>query len=402
MDVAPRPLGDLAPAAGVEAVERLRVAAAPLAGLRVLHITLAGSGGGAPDLLGSLLPLAADAGLDVEWRVLFGGPELQEVAGQLRDGLQGAETAISDAGWRAYEDACATAAAALDGRWDAIVLHDPGTLGLVPALTEGTLVWRCHVDAGRPDGPAWERLSRLANECGGRVFGDLGFAPASALDPIAIAPGIDPVAARNLDLAPLLAGRVLRGLGLDLDRPFVTQLMRLDRWEDPHTSLDAFARIRAELPTLQLVLGCEVEGADAARWPALKEISDYAAGQDDVHLLTSYAGLGNVEVGALNQISRAAVRSSLREGFGLAASEALWRGTPVVGGTGGGTALQVRDGVDGYLADDADAIAARVGELVDDPGLAIEMGRAGRERVRERFLVSRVLEDELGLLARAG
>lgn len=402
MDVAPRPLGDQAPACGVEVLERIRVAAGALAGLRVLHVTVAGSGGGVPDLLGALLPLAADAGLDVEWRVLFGDEDLQDVAAQLRDGLQGAETAISDAAWKSYGDACANAAAGLDGTWDVIVLHDPGTLGLVPALSEGTLVWRCHIDASEPDGPAWDRAARLTHECGARVFADESFAPPGALDPIAIAPGIDPLAARNLELAPLLAGRVLRGLGLDLDRPFVTQLMRLDRWEDPHTTLDAFARIRTEVPALQLVLGCEVEGGDARRWPALKEITDYAGGQDDVHLLTSYSGLGNVEVGALNQISRLAVRASLREGFGLAASETLWRGTPVVGIGDGGLPLQVRDGVDGYLAGDAEAVAGRVAELVGDPGLAIVMGRAGRERVRERFLITRVLLDELGLLAKAG
>ncbi len=134
----------------------------------------------------------------------------------------------------------------------------------------------------------------------------------------------------------------------------------------------------------------------------MKEITDFAGGQEGLHLLTSYSGLGNLELGALNQLSRVAIRLSLREGFGLAASEAMWRGTPVVGGTAGGIPLQVRDGVDGYLADGAEEVAARVVELVGDPGLAIEMGRAGRGRVRERFLVTRVLEDELRLLARLG
>ena len=131
----------------------------------------------------------------------------------------------------------------------------------------------------------------------------------------------------------------------------------------------------------------------------MKEITDYAAGQEDLHLLTSYSGLGNLEIGALNQISRVAIRLALREGFGLASSEALWRGTPVVGGREGGTPLQVRDEVDGYLAEGPEEVAARVVELVSDPGLAIEMGRAGRGRVQEHFLVTRVLEDELRLLA---
>ncbi len=397
MDIAPRPLGDHAPAAGSAPIERIRAAAAPLAGLRVLHLSLAG-GGWVPDLLGSSLPLAADAGIEVQWRVLFGGPELSGVAGQLADGMRGAETAISDAAWHAYTDACAVAAAQLDERWDVIVLHDPATLGLVTALSEGTLVWRCHVDASAPDGPLWDRLGRLAQECGARVFPDASFAPPGVSDPIVVAPGVDPLSARNVELAPLLAGRVLRGLGLDLDHPLVTQTMRLDRWEDPQATLDAFAAIRDRVPDLQLVLGCEVEGADADRWPALKEIGDYAAGHDDVHLLTSYAGLGNVEIGALNQISRVAIRAALQDGYELAPAEALWRGTPVVGAA----RLQVRDGIDGYLAAGPDQIAEKVAELIGDPGLAVDMGRAGRERVRERQLVTRALEDELGLLAKAG
>ena len=125
-------------------------------------------------------------------------------------------------------------------------------------------------------------------------------------------------------------GRAVRRLGLDLDRPLVSQLMRLDRWGDPHTAIEAFTLVRERLPQLQLVIACQLgEGADG--WPAVKEISDYAAGQEDLHLLTSYSELGNFELGALNRLSRVALRLSLREGFGLGASEAMWRGTPVVG-----------------------------------------------------------------------
>ena len=396
MDVGVRSLGDHAPACGAEAIERIAAAAAPVAGRRVLHVSAAGGGGSVPDLLGALLPLAADAGIAPGWRVLFGGPEVSTVAAQLRDGLQGAETAISDADWRGYLDACASAAEGIDH--DLVVLHDPGTLGLAPALAGKRVIWRCHLDASRPDRPAWELARALAESCE-IVVADESLAPPDVEPLAAIAPGIDPLSPRNLELAPRLAGRALRRLGLDLDRPSVSQLMRLDRWKDPQTALEAFARVREELPQLQLVLACEL---DPEGFSAVKEITDFAAGQEDLHLLTSYSGLGNLEIGALNQLSRVAIRLSLREGFGLAASEALWRGTPVVGGREGGTPLQVRDGVDGYLADGAEEVAARVVELVSDPGLAIEMGRAGRGRVQERFLITRVLEDELRLLTSLG
>ena len=400
MDIGARALGDYAHAAGGGAIDRLFAAAEPVRGMRILHVSAAGGGGGVPELLGPLLPLAADAGLEIDWRVLFGDAELREVGGALREGLQGAESAIGDGAWDDYLDACTTAAAALgdlDG-YDAVVLHDPAALGLAQAVGEKA-IWRCHLDASRPDPPAWERAAALVEASGTVVFPDASFAPEGVADVRAIAPGIDPLGPRNLELAPLLAGRALRQLGLDLDRPLCSHVMRLDGWKDPHATIEAFVLVREELPQLQLVIGCELDGG-VDGWPAVKEISDYAAGQEDVHLLTSYSGkLGNLELGALNQLSRLAVRLSLREGFGLAASEALWRGTPVVGGREGGTPLQVRDGIDGYLVDGAAETAERIVELVRDPGLAVEMGRGGRERVRERFLVTRLLEDELRLLA---
>lgn len=403
MDVGAQPLAPYAAECGTDAIERVMAAAEPVRGMRVLHVSVAGPGGGAPELLGALLPLAADVGLHVDWRVMFGNGELGNLTAGLREGLQGAESAIADRPWHDYLAAGRSAAGALvDGEaHDVVVLHDPGSLGLADALATQTVIWRCHVDAAQPDRPAWDRAAPLVGSCAAAVFADDSFAPAGiAAEKLrAIAPGIDPLAPRNVELAPLIAGRVLRQLGLDLDRPLCSQLMRLDRWKDPHATLDAFARVREQVPELQLVIGCELDtGADG--WPAVKEISDYAAGQDDVHLLTSYSGkLGNVELGALNQLSRLAVRNSLREGFGLAASEALWRGTPVVGNRDGGTPLQVRDGIDGYLVDEDSDAAERIVELVRDPGLAIAMGRAGREHVRERFLVTRVLEDELRLLA---
>jgi trehalose synthase len=404
MAVARSSLGDYEPVAGADAVERVRAAAEPLRGARIVHVSAATSGGRVPELLSALLPLAADAGLDVHWRVLFGGPELQSVAAALQDGLQGAETAIADDAWAAYLEACATAAGALAGDHDLLVLHDPATLGLAqPGGEGGQAVWRCHLDASSPDPPALERALPLAQRCATLAFPDESFAPAELqggkLE--AAPPGIDPLSPRHVDPEPRLAGSVVRPLGVDLTRPFCCQVMRLDRWKDPHATIEAFALAREKLPELQLVLAAALDSAAPEEWRAAKEVSDYAAGHADLHLLTSYEGVGNLELGALQRLARVALQRSLREGFGLGAAEALWKGTPVVGGRQGGVPLQVRDGVDGYLADDTEEAARRVVELVRDPGLAIEMGQAGRQRVRERFLVTRALEDELRVLASA-
>jgi trehalose synthase len=130
-------------------------------------------------------------------------------------------------------------------------------------------------------------------------------------------------------------------------------------------------------------------------------VSDYAAGMDDVRVLTSYTGVGEVEVGALQRVARVSLQGSLREGFGLAAAEALWKRTPVVALDGGALSRQVEHGRSGYLVDDTAAMARHLEELVQDPALAIEMGTAGRRHVQERFLMTRLLEDELRLLADA-
>ena len=187
--------------------------------------------------------------------------------------------------------------------------------------------------------------------------------------------------------------------GLRIANPVVCNVSRLDRWKDPHGVIDAFAQVKRSVGELQLVLVGALPGEGPDDFRIAREVADYAAGIDDVRVLTSYTGVGEVEVGALQRVARVSLQRSLREGFGLAAAEALWKRTPVIAVAGGGISAQVEDGMSGYLVDDTQAMAARLAELVQDPGLAIELGSAGRARVQSEYLVTRLLEDELRLLA---
>jgi len=441
MAVAPRAPGEYAPAAGARAVEKLQHAAEPLRGARVLHVSVAGAEGRVPELLGGLLPLAAGAGVEVEWRVLFGSPELRATAAALQSGLRGGESGIEDAAWGEYLDACERTARSLGDRYDAIVLHD-AALGLAAGLAKGqaadapagggpagapaggglasgpsggglasgsagggpAILWRLHEDASHAEPDALARALALAERCSSVLVPHDSFAPggngerpaALAGDRLQIAPpGIDPLDPRNLQLEARLPGRVVRPLGVDLERPFCLQVLELDRWDDPHAAIDAFRLAKAEEPDLQLVLAALLDRAATESWQAAKEISDYAQDTDGVLLLTTYEGLGSLEVGALLLLARTVIERSLREGFELAPFEAFWKRTPVVGGP----PFAIRDGVDGFLAPNEDEAAAHIVELVRDPGLAAEMGRAGRERVREHFLVTAALERELRALA---
>jgi trehalose synthase len=395
MAVAPRQPGDYAPAAGGRAVEAVLQAGSAVQGARVLHVTAAGARGRVPELLGGLLPLEAGAGVLVEWRVLFGDPELRRVAGSFHTGLRGGESAVSGSEWGAYTAACARVAQGLGEEYDVVVLHDPAALALAPRLSGAKVAWHCHVNASDAEPESLERVRELADHCDLLLAPDESFLPGARPAP----PGIDPLDSRNIDVEPRLPGRVVRPLGVDLDRPFCLHLLELDRWDDPHSTIECFRLAREYAPELQLVLAAQLDAAASEEWQAAKEVSDFVGDTPGVVLLTSYESLGGLEVGALQHLARVALERSLSEGFDLGPCEALWKRTPVVGGTGGGLPLSVRDGVDGFLTDDVEAAAARLVELVQDPGLAVEMGRAGRERVREQFLVTAAAERELRLLA---
>ncbi len=394
-----RPPGDYAPAAGARALEALAAAAEPLRGARILHVSPAGTAGRVPELLGSMLPLAVGCGLEVEWRVLFGTPEERTVAVALQSGLRGAESAIEPEAWERFAAGCERAARELADGWDVVVLHD-SALALAAGI-EAPAVWRCHDDLAGAEPDAAGLIAPLHERCRLTLVPHESFAPPPLRDERvrAAAPGIDPLDPRNIELETRLPGRVVRPLGVDLERPFCLQVLELDRWDDPHAAIEAFRVARGEEPDLQLVLAALLDAADSADWQAAKEVSDYLGGGDGVLLLTSYEGLGSLELGALQLLARVVVERSLGEGFELTPCEALWKRTPVVGGTGGGLPLIVRDGVDGFLTNDESESAARLLELVRDPGLAAEMGRAGRERVRDRFLITAALERELRALA---
>jgi trehalose synthase len=391
MAVAPRAPGEYAPAAGARAVEALQDAAAPLRGARVLHVSMAGAEGRVPELLGGMLPLAAGAGVEVEWRVLFGSQELRATAAALQSGLRGGESGIDDGAWAEFLDASKGVAGSIADRFDAVVLHD-AAIGLAAGLGRPPL-WRLHEDCSHAEPDALRRAADLAARCSSVLVPDRSFAP-PGIEAQPAPPGIDPLDPRNIELESRLPGRVVRPLGVDLDRPFCLQVLELDRWDDPHAAIDAFRLAKAEEPDLQLVLAALLDRTDTQGWQAAKEISDYAEGSPDVRLLTTYEGLGSLELGALLLLARVVIERSLREGFELAPFEALWKRTPVVGGS----PLAIRNGVDGYLAPDAETAGQRIVELVRDPGLAVELGRAGRERVRERFLVTAALERELRVL----
>lgn len=378
-------------------------AAEGLRGARILQLNATAYGGGVSELLRSSVPLMRDLGLSVDWMVIAGREDFFRATKAMHNGLQGGSADLSDAERSAYLRCNEENARALDGSYDFIVVHDPQpAASLDTAGRRGARwVWRCHIDTSQPQPQVWQFLRPFLAGYDAAVFTMPEFVPPDfPLERVAIvAPAIDPLSPKNMDLDATTARQVIDWIGIDPDVRLVTQVSRFDPWKDPLGVLTAYRLVRAEIPELQLALVGSMALDDPEGWEVYQEVIDAAASDPLIHLYTNLTGVGNIEVNAFQRLSEVVVQKSIREGFGLVVSESLWKGTPVVAGRSGGIPQQMPDGVGGHLIDSTEACAARILELLSNKADAEELGRRGREHVREHYLVPRLLTDELRLLA---
>ncbi|MGE3707038.1 MAG: glycosyltransferase [Vicinamibacterales bacterium] len=402
VDVGPRHLSayrGIAPDALLDDVTR---AAERLRGARVLHLNATPYGGGVSELLRSVVPLLNDLGVVAHWKLIRGGDRFFDVTKRIHNGLQGATVELSEADREAYLGTSRRNADLLDESYDFVVLHDPQPAGILGLLKErrGRWIWRCHIDTSAPSPEVWAFLREHLSGFDAAVFTMEGFVPPDL--PIGrveiIPPAIDPLSPKNLPLPPPLARAVLEWIGIELDRPLVTQISRFDPWKDPLGVIQAYRLARRHVPDLQLALVGSMALDDPEGWEVYRSLLAEIAGDGGIHVFTNLVGVGNVEVNAFQQLSRVVVQKSIREGFGLVVAEALWKGTPVVAGRAGGIPLQMADGVGGLLVDGVEACAHALVELLNDPARGRALGEAGRERVRHQFLIPRLLLNELTLL----
>jgi trehalose synthase len=404
--VPPRRLDDYREAAGPDVVDRLRKAAAPLTGAKVLHINSTAFGGGVAELLFAQVPLMNDLGIETVWQVIEGAEDFFTVTKFAHNGLQGAEVPWTPEMEAIYLDRCRSNAGGVAEGFDYVIVHDPQPAGILGALEEqgpriGKWVWRCHIDLSAPHAPVLNFFSRQVAGYDGAVFTMEEFAPPSISGPrlFIIPPSIDPLSLKNVYIDHETVFEVLSRYGVDRSRPILTQVSRFDPWKDPFGVIDAYRLARKECPGLQLLLIGSMAHDDPEGWHYLEVTDAYRQGDPDIFLLSNLQEVGNLEVNAFQRASAVVVQKSLREGFGLVVSEAMWKEVPVVGGNVGGIRLQIEDGVTGFLVTSVEACAERVVQIIADLELRAKMGRAGRERVADRFLTLRELEDYVGMLS---
>jgi trehalose synthase len=393
-----RSLADYSHLVGRGLVEEIRELAAPLEGKRILHVSATAFGGGVSEILYTLVPLMRDVGLDVHWRVILGREEFFNVTKLLHNSLQGDPQTITAQEWEVFEAYNAMNAQSLDDDWDVIIVHDPQPAALRASATNQARrwVWRCHIDLSTPNRETLERLMPLLREYDQTVYHMERYVP-DAMDGQVriIPPAIDPLSPKNMALSPEDAAFVCEQFGIDTDRPLICQVSRFDPWKDPMGVIDAFRLVREEMPEVQLALVGSMATDDPEGWEFFQQTFSYADGDPDIKILNNLNNVGAIEVNAFQSQADVVIQKSLREGFGLTVTEALWKVRPVVAGNVGGIPLQVTDGQTGYLITSAQEAAERTLQILRDPGLAKQLGRAGKERARELFLTPRLLRDWL-------
>jgi trehalose synthase len=385
-------------------LERIGALADALRGTRILHLNATPFGGGVAELLNSIVPLERGLGLDVSWGVIVAEPAFFELTKRLHNGLQGdLDFHVEPGEAEAYLRHNRMVAEAIGNRFDIVVVHDPqpAPARCLSPETQARWIWRIHLDLSAYDRSALAFLEPYIRDYDALVFTMPEFVP----EPLrehrihCFPPAIDPLSPKNLVLPGEIADRIVRWLGVHLDRPLMTQVSRFDPWKDPLGVLRVYREVRENHPGLQLAMLGSMAQDDPQGWDIYSRIRAEAGDDPDIHIGSNFTGIGNMEVNAFQRRSDVIIQKSIREGFGLVVSETVWKGTPIVAGDTGGIPLQIQDGEGGYLVSREDDWARRIDELLAHPEEATRIAERGRERVRESFLITRLLEDELQLMA---
>jgi trehalose synthase len=379
--------------------------AEPMKGKRVVHLSATAFGGGVAEINYALVPLMRSAGLDAEWQIIHGQDEFFSVTKKIHNALQGNPQRLTPEEQEVYHRYNAMNAEDFDeSDWDFVINHDPQPASMIDHYADrhARWVWRCHIDLSEPNRDVLDFLLPSICRYDAAIFHRPEYVPDVETLPEAFIwpPAIDPLTPKNMALSPEDAGYIVDQFGIDIERTLLTQVSRFDPWKDPLGVIDAFRLAREEFPGLQLALVGSMAHDDPEGWEYYNQTVDYAAADPDIFILSNLNNIGAIEVNAFQVHSAAVLQKSIREGFGLTVTEALWKARPTIGGRAGGIPSQLQDGDTGWLVDSVEECGAAIKEILANPADAGLRGRRGKEFVRQHFLMPRLLRDWLALFNR--
>ena len=366
--------------------------AKPLCDLHVVNVNSTYYGGGVAELLGSMTILLNSIGIKTGWRVIQGSPDFFSITKKMHNALQGGEINLTDRKKEIYEEVGYENAFRNHLDHDVIIIHDPQPLPMINHYRKrGPWIWRCHVDLSGPNQELWSYLAPFVEKYDAVIFSIREYAQKLRTPQLFFRPAIDPFSIKNHPLNETEIEERLEHYNIPTDLPLVVQVSRFDRWKDPQGVVEAFKIARQEVDCTLVLLGNVA--TDDPEGPAVYE--SLLESQEERLIILSVQDTALVN--ALQSRAAVVLQKSIREGFGLTVAEAMWKGTAVIGGNVGGIRYQIKDGVNGFLVNTIPEAAARIVQLLKDEDLRRRLGKAGRETVKQKFLLSRNLEQYLDL-----
>jgi len=388
-------LQDYQEVVGPGVIEELRVLADRVRDRRMQHINSTSVGGGVAEILTRMMPLLRELGVNATWDVIKGDQAFFNVTKAFHNALHGKAEEITADMYQIFRSTTEMNLAEVNLSGDVIFIHDPQPAGLIQRKKEAPRgwVWRCHIDVSTPQPAVWNFLRPYIEQYDAAIFSMPDFAQQLPQPQFRIAPSIDPLSDKNRPLDSKAVESVFEKYHVDPDLPVLTQISRFDRLKDPLGVIAAYRMVRRR-HKCQLVLAGGGAPDDPEGEQVLHEVQEAAADDPDIHVLL-LPPFSDLEINALVRGSTVVMQKSIREGFGLTVSEALWKKTPVIGSAVGGIKLQVIDGVTGFLVHSIEGAANRVTQLLSDRKLCERMGENGFEHVKQNFLVTRQVKDYL-------
>ncbi len=377
---------------GAETVERIREKAKTLQGLHVVNISSTYYGGGVAELLSSLTLLMNSLGIRTGWRIIQGSPDFFSITKKMHNALQGGKINLTEMKMQIYEAVIHDNAVRNHLDHDMVIIHDPQPLPMITHYRKKSpWIWRCHIDMTAPNQELWSYLTPFVEQYDAVTFSLKEYAQELATPQLFFMPAIDPYSILNRRLSEDEIEERLNYYNIPTDLPLVVQISRFDRWKDPEGVIKAFQLARKEVDCTLVLLGNvatdDPEGEDVYR-------SLLNSREERIIILSRQDG---ALVNALQCRAAVVLQKSIREGFGLTVAEAMWKKTPVIGGNVGGIRYQIENGVNGFLVSTIEEAAERIVQLVRDRELQEHLGQNARDTVRQRFLLTRLLEQYLDL-----
>ncbi len=366
-----------------------------LQGKSFLHVNSTREGGGVAEILQRMLPLLIELGIDARWDVIEGDDAFYDTTKKVHNTMQGRHEKFTKKMWDHHYDVNMENAKRMDLNADMVLIHDPQPAPLIKLRKDGIWVWRCHIDTSNPVMEVWNHMEKYVRHYDGAIFSMPKFSKSLPMDEFIIPPSIDPLSDKNIDLSKQQIDGYMEKLGIAQDKPILLQVSRFDKFKDPIGVIKAYKMVK-KYNDCKLVLAGSSATDDPEGEKVLNEVLEHVGNDPDIHVLLLPVG-SDLEINALQRAATVVLQKSLKEGFGLTVSEAMWKEKPVIGGFVGGIPFQINHGVNGFLVHSVDGAAFRIRQFLNNPDMANRMGTMAKEYIRNNFLLTRQIRDYLSI-----